>query len=137
MKPAPEQYRLKKHKYLGSDSSYGNNGFFIIPHYKINNYELRCQISDCSTSPNLPQWEHVSVTVAREGEEPTRCPTWAEMCFVKDIFFAKEETVMQLHPPESEYVNQHEFCLHLWRPLESDNAIPLPPSIFVGINHKK
>jgi hypothetical protein len=131
MKPAPEQYRLKKHPYLGSDSSYGNNGFFIIPHYKINDYEIRCQISDCSTEPDLPQWEHVSVTVARKKEEPTRCPTWQEMCFIKDLFWNKDEAVIQFHPPESEYVNMHPFCLHLWKPTAQE--MPLPPSIFVGV----
>jgi hypothetical protein len=127
MKAAPEQYRLKKHPVLGSDSSYGNNGMFIIPHYRINDYEIRCQISDGQG------WEHVSITVARKKEDATRCPTWAEMCFVKDLFFNKEETVMQLHPPHSEYVNNHAYCLHLWRP--TSEAIPLPPSIFVGLKN--
>jgi hypothetical protein len=125
MKSAPERYRLIKHSLLGSDSSYGNNGFFIIPHYKIADYELRCQISDGEG------WEHVSVTVGRKREDPSRCPTWTEMCFIKDLFWNKDETVIQLHPPESEYVNMHPFCLHLWKPIEIE--IPLPPNIFVGI----
>ena len=52
------------------------------------------------------------------------------MCWVKDLFWAAEEAVMQLHPPKSEWVNNHNYCLHLWRPL--DGNIPLPPSIAVG-----
>lgn len=70
-------------------------------------------------------WEHVSVSARRH------CPTWTEMCFVKDLFWAQEEAVMQLHPPASEYVNNHPTCLHMWRPLNAD--IPLPPSIAVGV----
>ena len=69
-------------------------------------------------------WEHVSVSTKH------RCPTWKEMCFVKDLFWSPEEAVMQLHPPQSDWVNNHNFCLHLWRPL--DGNIPLPPSIAVG-----
>ena len=54
-------------------------------------------------------WEHVSVSY------PNRTPTWDEMCRVKDIFFDEEECVVQYHPPRSEYVNFHPYCLHLWR----------------------
>ena len=71
-------------------------------------------------------WEHVSVST------PNRCPNWDEMCLVKSLFWADEDAVMQLHPPRSEYVNNHAHCLHLWRP--NDGAvIPLPPSILVGV----
>lgn len=64
-------------------------------------------------------WEHVSVSLRN------RTPNWAEMCFVKDAFWLPEETVLQFHPPQSQYVNLHPFCLHLWRPL--DWPIILPP----------
>ncbi len=70
-------------------------------------------------------WEHVSV----HPKNKKRCPTWDEMCAVKDMFFEPEEVVMQLHPAHSEYVNNHPYCLHLWRPLERE--IPLPPVKFV------
>lgn len=70
-------------------------------------------------------WEHVSV----HPKNQKRCPTWEEMCAVKDMFFEPEEAVMQLHPAHSEYVNNHPYCLHLWRPLERE--IPLPPVKFV------
>lgn len=71
-------------------------------------------------------WEHVSISPAGKKN---RCPTWEEMCAVKDMFFEPEEVVMQLHPAHSEYVNNHPYCLHLWRPLERE--IPLPPVKFV------
>lgn len=64
-------------------------------------------------------WEHVSVSL------PDRCPTWEEMCWVKDLFFELEETVVQFHPPASTYVNIHPYALHLWQPVLQ--AIPMPP----------
>lgn len=57
------------------------------------------------------EWEHVSAS------NESRCLTWDEMCEVKDLFFDAEECVIQFHPPKSEYVNLHDFCLHLWRPV--------------------
>jgi hypothetical protein len=69
-------------------------------------------------------WDHVSVSLEH------RTPNWTEMSAVKDLFFYEEECVIQYHPPKSEYVNYHPFCLHLWRP--QGKTIPLPPSIFVG-----
>lgn len=70
-------------------------------------------------------WEHVSVSGARS------CPPWEAMCFVKDLFWKPEEEVMQLHPPKSQYINNHPYCLHLWRPIAA--VIPLPPKIMVGV----
>lgn len=72
---------------------------------------------------NIP-WEHVSVSTRH------RCPYWKEMCFVKDLFWDEEEMVMQLHPPKSQWINNHNYCLHLWRPL--DGKIPAPPQVAVG-----
>lgn len=125
MKKAPEQYRLKKHAQLGSDASYGNNGFFVIPHYKVDNYFINCMVSDGM------DWDHVSVTITSTARRVDRCPTWEEMCFVKDIFFDETETVLQYHPPKSENVSTHPYCLHLWR--KQDMDIPLPDSLMVGI----
>lgn len=76
--------------------------------------------------PGTP-WEHVSVSVRGH---PDRCPTWEQMCWVKDAFFDPEETVIQLHPPRSTYVNFHGGTLHMWRPVGVD--IPLPPPVTVG-----
>lgn len=69
-------------------------------------------------------WEHVSVSAA------VRCPTWEEMCFVKRLFFRSDECVVQFHPPESEYVNLHEYCLHLWHC--PTIRFPMPPHECVG-----
>lgn len=71
-------------------------------------------------------WEHVSVHVQAR---PNRCPTWAEMCWIKERFWLPTECVMQLHVPDAKHVNVHETTLHLWRPKSAD--IPLPPTCFV------
>ena len=69
-------------------------------------------------------WDHVSVSWNN------RCPTWEEMVKVKRLFFNDDETVVQYHPSESNYVNFHPYCLHLWR--KQDDSIPLPATWMVG-----
>jgi len=71
------------------------------------------------------EWEHVSVSLAH------RCPSWEEMCKVKSLFWKPSDCVVQFHPPEEDYVNNHPFCLHLWR--WRGGGFPRPPSILVGI----
>ncbi len=69
-------------------------------------------------------WDHVSVSFAN------RTPTWEEMAEIKKLFFRPEETAWQYHPMESEYVNNHPYCLHIWR--HQKDGMPLPPSWMVG-----
>jgi hypothetical protein len=71
-----------------------------------------------------PPWEHVSVS------RPDRCPTWDEMCAVKRLFWSDDECVVQFHPPRSQYVNFHAHCLHLWKPIGVE--IALPPTHTLG-----
>lgn len=117
----PNKYRFRKVGHpLHSGDSDGNAGCFIIP---FRSFELRVIASDGKSVK--PQWEHVSVSLSK------RCPNWEEMCFIKNLFWDEEDCIIQFHPPKSEYVNNHNFCLHLWRPV--GKKIDLPPSIFVGI----
>jgi len=69
-------------------------------------------------------WEHVSVSTEY------RTPSWKEMCLIKNLFWHEDETVIQYHPPKSEYVNYHPHCLHLWKPIGI--TLPMPPSMLVG-----
>lgn len=71
---------------------------------------LLCLVSDGGG------WDHVSVSLK------TRTPTWAELEFVRRAFFKDDETVMQLHVPSSDHINNHDNCLHLWRP-QTDEEI--------------
>ena len=72
-------------------------------------------------------WDHVSVSPL----DLKKIPTWEQMCKVKDIFFKPDESVIQVHPPKEEYVNNRSNCLHLWRC--NYKEMLLPPSCFVGI----
>lgn len=124
-----EQYRFTEGP-MASDASFGNNGAFLLPVLKAGgqiHLSGKRDIAHCTLKVIVSDgagWDHVSVSLEN------RCPNWDEMCWVKDLFFMPEETVMQLHPPRSEYVNYHPHCLHLWRPY--NKSIPLPPSVFVG-----
>lgn len=111
---APAHY-LTNHPTLGVGG--GNNGFFRFERNGIVFYVI------CSDGGG---WEHVSVSLNKK-----RCPTWEEMCMVKDMFWDDEDVVVQLHPAKSQYVNNHPYVLHLWRSIVEKQ--PIPPSILVGI----
>lgn len=72
-------------------------------------------------------WGHVSVS----ANSKKIVPSWNDMCFVKDIFFTDDEAVIEIHPKKSEYVNNVNNCLHLWRCKYREMV--LPPSCLVGV----
>lgn len=112
----PEKFRVRAGR-LASDASFGNNGAFELT--------LRHSQKVFVIASDQLGWEHVSVS------RRDRCPTWDEMCQVKAMFWDAADCVVQYHPPEAEYVNNHPNCLHLWRPVGLE--IPAPPSIMVGV----
>lgn len=105
----PEKYRVQPGP--------GNNGFFI---FKRDGKEVRCQASDGMG------WEHVSVSI--KGK---KMPSWNLMCYIKNLFWDGEDTVVQYHPAKKDYVDFHPACLHLWRPT-GKVKLPVPNSILVG-----
>lgn len=107
----------------GSGQSDGLNGMFLLVGPTCT--ELGIIASD-GRGPEAQGWEHVSVSCPGRS----RMPNWVEMCFVKDLFWEPEETVVQFHPAKSEYVNYHPGTLHMWRNIVS--PISTPPSILVG-----
>ena len=109
----PNRYRVVV-GILASDKSIGNRGRFIIPNPFTRNGKPRLNI----VASDGAGWDHVSVSTE------FRCPTWAEMCHVKNVFWDEDDVVMQLHPAKESYVNVHCYCLHLWRP--QNEIIPLP-----------
>jgi hypothetical protein len=109
-----EACRVRSGPYA-SDKSYGLTGMFLVP--------LPSGATARVLSSDGEGWDHVSISLA------DRCPSWEEMCHVKDLFFEEQECVVQYHPPRSEYVNLHPFCLHLWKP---QGALPRPPRALVG-----
>ncbi len=124
----PEKWRIVRGQ-MATDANHGNNGLFILPAIPPKRpLVLQCFATDGSEWARLgftpPAWEHVSVSTL------VRCPTWDEMCLIKTLFWDPEDVVIQLHPRQSEYVNNHPRCLHLWRPIGVD--LPTPPSRAVG-----
>jgi len=120
MSPSIERFRIISGDWASPTGS--DYGAFLIP--GPCRRELRVIASLGDANEDIP-WEHVSVSL------PNRCPNWDEMDFIKNLFWDGEEAVMQLHPPRSAWINNHPYCLHLWRPM--DGKIPLPPSIAVGV----
>lgn len=116
----PERFRIRSGR-VASDETYGNNGAFAL--HLGRHQSLHVIASDGAG------WEHVSVS------RTDRCPTWDEMCQIKDIFWDDEDCVIQFHPPRSEYVNCHPYCLHLWSPVGEN--ILVPASILVGLSPEK
>ena len=112
----PEKFRIKNGS-LGSTKSAGNNGAFFV-------HSLRFPVMKAIASDG-GGWEHVSITLTTAK----RCPTWEEMCYIKKLFWDEQDVVMQLHVSKEKHINNHPWCLHLWRPV--DTEIPLPPPEFV------
>jgi len=115
-----ERFRLNST--FGPSSPGDQFGAFLIP--GPCGRDLRV-IASCGDEEHKVYWEHVSVSLQN------RCPNWQEMSYIKDQFWDAEEVVMQLHPAKSTHISQHDYCLHLWRPLRE--TIPLPPLFCVGI----
>lgn len=112
----PEKFRVRAGLAASTEAN-GNNGAFIIP--------LKHGQQVFVIASDGMGWEHVSVS------RRDRAPLWDEMCQIKAMFWGEEDCVIQFHPPQSEYINNHPFCLHLWRMVGAD--FPLPDSILVGI----
>ena len=115
----PNKCRVRKGP-MGSDDSNGNNGAFMVPHpNRASSLDFSVICSDGMG------WEHVSISLR------SRTPTWAECCFIKGLFWDDEDLVVQLHPPRSQWINNHNHCLHLWRSVT--HTFPVPPGWMVGV----
>ena len=101
-------------------------GLFEIPGRHANGRRLRIIACDAA-EPVTQGWEHVSVSLP---DSPHKCPSWEEMCLVKGWFWAPQDCVVQFHPPESDYINNHPGCLHLWHYVP---GLPQPPARLVGM----
>lgn len=130
MRPLHEldQFRDRAHERLlwgsfATPQMAAAGGFFRVP-VKSSRRPLTVIASDGST-PEGMGWDHVSVSL------PARCPTWEEMCLIKDLFFLPDEVAFQLHPRTADNISNHRYCLHVWRPVAV--AFPEPPGLMVGI----
>ena len=83
VEPFRQQHPILPQSHYGDDY-----GFFVI------NGPCGQPLAVIANAADADGWDHVSISLKN------RCPNWTEMCFVKDLFFEPEETVMQLHPPQ-------------------------------------
>ena len=123
MRPEPNP-RLETYRYCpwGYYSPAGVNwGMFQVPS-NVSPKKTLCVMS--SGTDDIHGWEHVSVSTSN------RCPTWAELQQIKELFWADDETVVQFHPAKADYVNRHPYCLHLWRRVR--RPFELPPRHLIG-----
>lgn len=122
--PEADRYQSSDPR-LRSSRADGNNGVFEFDSPTSPGWKLYALVSDGGG------WEHVSVHARRATASTlqTRTPSWAEMVYVKDVFWSADATVVQYHPKKSAYVNKHAHVLHLWRPIGVD--LPTPPIEFV------
>jgi hypothetical protein len=60
------------------------------------------------------RWWHVSLA------RPNRLPSWDDIRKVKDVFVGRQNTAVSVLPSEDNYVNHHNFCLHIWRCLDRE-----------------
>lgn len=120
--------RVRSGPYRTTDED-GNQGKFFVRSRSTN--RLLCILASdgrdwAESGMPFPAWEHVSVSLA---DHPDKCPTWPEMCDAKALFWGPEEVVVQFHPRESEYVNFHGGCLHLWRLVGVEFPCPQPEAV--------
>lgn len=102
-------------------------GFFVVPRphgERMFIISSGNRFEPADEAAGLDRWEHVSVSFA------DRCPTWDEMCVVKDLFWGPNELVLQYHVPKADHINVHPYTLHLWR--YRAGSVPVPPPIAVG-----
>ena len=125
---SPEIAKFRDHGadrlYRTKDDERAFGGAFIVPVSTVRGaFRRRANLRVIASADG--GWDHVSVS------HSDHTPTWEEMDYIKRLFFGDDETVMQLHVPRSDWINNFPYCLHLWRP--HDKEIPRPPAEFVGI----
>ncbi len=71
-----------------------------------------------STMNDGSEWVHVSVSL------PDRLPTWAEIAKVKLEFIGGPQYAYHIVPAELDHVNVHNYCMHIWSPLDEKHVLP-------------
>jgi hypothetical protein len=51
---------------------------------------------------------------------PDRMPTWEEVSKVKNEFLGEETPAYHVIPAKKDYVNAHNYCLHIWCPIKGE-----------------
>ena len=76
------------------------------------------------TPPGCTSWGSTTGCTAFAGQElgrwhvsvshPRRVPSWDEMRTAREAMTSDAVTMAILMPPSAQYVNVHDYCLHLW-----------------------
>jgi hypothetical protein len=70
-----------------------------------------------STLKNGEKWIHVSLS------RKSKMPTYEDLARVKRDFFGEDVEAYQVFTKESDHVNVHSFCLHLWAPIDMKRRV--------------
>jgi len=71
----------------------------------------------CCVEADGKNWVHLSVSRRKT------LPSWAELKQVKDLFLGVNALAIQVLPPKDEFVNDYEYCLHVYQCLD-ERPIP-------------
>lgn len=93
-----EKYRQDMDDPLNASNPGDDHGMFFVPVPKPKKMDTFMAIKVSSGGG----WEHVSITMHRKFKlgiiSLDRTPTWQEMCFVKNLLWDENDTVIQYHP---------------------------------------
>lgn len=95
---------------------------------KVDVHSIKASDKCLVSITKLQGWEHLSVS------HKNKIPSWMCMQEMKEMFFYDNEECFQIHPKADNYVNNNEYTLHIWRPVEGMTQVP--PSILVGFRPK-
>jgi hypothetical protein len=68
-------------------------------------------------------WLHVSAC-GRTGPNSWFLPNWDQLKQVKSDFIGVDSWAYQVFPPSKDYINHHEYVLHLFAPMDGVPALP-------------
>lgn len=69
------------------------------------------KMSVIASVDHTPHGVLLHVSIAR----PDRIPSWSEIKAVRDYFFPSNVDVMMVLPRAEDYVNIHNYAMHLWQ----------------------
>jgi hypothetical protein len=110
----PERLKLDEHEILPRVMPAGWMMDNILPGRRYRRTDGFTVLASVQRQRDGQRWLHVSFS------RPDRLPSWEELKEVKQIFIGRERTAIQVIPRDSEYVNVHPYCLHLWTCLDSE-----------------
>ena len=106
----------------------GPNGAFIIP---ARNAKVKGQCLLIMINSSFG-WEHVSIRMynGQTSNAMAIFPTHFDISDVKNLFWDKDETVVQIFPDERLYKSRNDYIIHLWSCKLNGpfNEFPMPPA---------